>query len=281
VERVGLAAVIRRALGLAVLAVVLAACGAAPPARAHSRPKPVPTPSTGSAPDTAPSPPGTLRVLGLGDSVMAGTNCGCSGLVEEYAGALARRTGRPVHVDNLGANGAVTSDLLEDLDSDERTRSLAAQADVVVVTIGANDLIPQLQTWEESGCPARCFTTAANEVGRRLTRVLRALTAARGGSSDHVLVTDYWNVFRDGKVALEADGVAERDWSDRVTSAANTAICRAAQAAGATCVDLVAPFKGAGDRDPTPLLADDGDHPNAAGMKVIVDALMRATPADL
>jgi lysophospholipase L1-like esterase len=96
-----------------------------------------------------------------------------------------------------------------------------------------------------------------------------------------VLVTDYWNVFRDGQVALDSDGAAERDWSVRVTNAANAAICKAARIQGATCVDLVAPFKGSGDRDPTPLLADDGDHPNAAGMKVIVAALMKATPNDL
>lgn len=274
-----MAGVTGRAAGLLVMTVLLAGCAAHSETPAAPR-APVTSPS--ATPDTSPSTaPNALRVVGLGDSVMAGTNCGCSGLVEEYADALARRTGRPVHADNLGDDGAVTDDVLSDLTSDRRTRSLAARADVVVVTIGANDLIPQLQTWRASGCPRHCFRTAAREVGRNLSRVLGTLTAARGGRSDHVLVTDYWNVFRDGQVALDSDGRAERSWSVRVTAAANTAICRAAQAARAVCVDLVRPFKGSGDRDPTPLLADDGDHPNAAGMKAIVAALMRATPDDL
>jgi len=274
--------VIRRTGCLLATAALLAACGthggpaAGPRAPGTTEPvRPAPSPSTPAA------APRALRVIGLGDSVMAGTNCGCSGLVEEYAAALGRRTGRPVHVDNLGDNGAVTDDLLADLTSDQHTRSLASQADVVVVTIGANDLMPQLQTRRSSGCPRRCYRTAARDVGRNLSRVLRALRSARGGRTDHVLVTDYWNVFRDGQVALDSGGRAERDWSVRVTDATNAAICRAARSAGATCVDLLRPFKGSGGRDPTPLLAADGDHPNAAGVRVIVAALVKATPGDL
>lgn len=274
-----MAGVIGRAAGLLVATSLLAACGT------HGNPVAAPrSPAVSTSATPAPSAPTAapaLRVVGLGDSVMAGTNCGCDGLVEEYADALARRTHRAVHADNLGDDGAVTDDVLADLESDRRTRSTVARADVVVVTIGANDLIPQLQTWRSSGCPRHCFRTAARDVGRNLSRVLDALRAARAGRSDHVLVTDYWNVFRDGQVALDAEGRAERRWSVRVTAAANAAICRAARAAGATCVDLVKPFKGAGHRDPTRLLAEDGDHPNAAGMKAIVAALMRATPGDL
>ena len=274
-----MAGVTGRAAGLLVVTALLASCGTHSDRAAAPR-APVTAASATPDPSSSTAPP-ALRVVGLGDSVMAGTNCACSGLVEEYADVLARRTDRPVHADNLGDDGAVTDDVLTDLTSDRRTRSVAARADVVVVTIGANDLIPQLQTWRSSGCPRHCFRTAARDVGRNLSRVLRALRAARGGRSDHVLVTDYWNVFRDGQVALDSDGRAEHGWSVRVTAAANTAICRAARAAHAVCVDLVKPFKGSGDRDPTPLLADDGDHPNAAGMKAIVAALMKATPDDL
>jgi lysophospholipase L1-like esterase len=43
-------------------------------------------------------------------------------------------------------------------------------------------------------------------------------------------------------------------------------------------VDLVPVFKPGGS-DPTPLLADDGDHPNAAGVQATVRALLAATPA--
>jgi hypothetical protein len=52
---------------------------------------------------------------------------------------------------------------------------------------------------------------------------------------------------------------------------------RGPQNAGATCVDLYAPYKGDGSRNPTALLAGDGDHPNAAGNQLISSALMAAT----
>ncbi|MGY2875048.1 lysophospholipase L1-like esterase [Marmoricola sp. URHA0025 HA25] len=272
----------RRAACVLAAAAVLAACGThgAPAGALHAPATSAPARAE-SLQSSAATGTGALRVIGLGDSVMAGTNCGCSGLVDEYAAALGHRVHRPVHVDNLGDNGAVTDDLLTDLTSNPQTRSAAARADMVVVTIGANDLAPQLRARRSSGCPRTCFQVAAAAVGRNLSRVLRALQSARGGRTDHVLVTNYWNVFLDGQVALDAEGRAEHDWSVRVTDAANAAICRAARTSGARCVDLVRPFKGSGGRDPTPLLADDGDHPNAVGMKVIVAALMKATPGDL
>jgi lysophospholipase L1-like esterase len=265
-----------RAACLVVLTVLLAACGHAPSRAAGPAPA-----STTASPTAIPGSPRLppLRVLGLGDSVMAGTNCGCKGLVEEYGDALAAQTHRAVHVDNLGSNGAIASDVLHEL-SDPRTRALVVRADVVVLTVGANDLVPQLQAWRTSTCEDPCFRGPVREMGRTVDRVLHELEVARGGRNDHVLVTDYWNVFQDGRVALDTDGRAGVAWSSRVTAAANDAICRAARAQGAVCVDLLAPFKGSG-RDPTPLLADDGDHPNAAGVQVIVHALMRATPTDL
>lgn len=61
-----------------------------------------------------------------------------------------------------------------------------------------------------------------------------------------------------------------------MTKAANAAICSAAGTAGATCVDLYAPFKGDGDSDDTRLLASDGDHPDAAGAALIAEELLAA-----
>ena len=80
-----------------------------------------------------------------------------------------------------------------------------------------------------------------------------------------VLVDNYWNVFTDGAVARADGGQEQLDWSAEVTTAANRAIENAANNSGDLTVDLVKPFKNGGDEDPTPLLADDGDHPNAAG----------------
>jgi lysophospholipase L1-like esterase len=221
---------------------------------------------------------GTLRVVGLGDSVMTGAHCDCAGLAEEYAAALADRNSTHVSVQNLGTDGAVTGDLLEDIRSDATTRTAIGNADVVLVTIGANDLLPQLDQWRSGGCDQACFAGPAARMGQNLSAILAAVDGVRHGHRGTVLVTDYWNVFTDGDVARSTGGQAQVDWSADVTAAANQQICAAARAAHDTCVDLVPVFKPAG-ADPTSLLADDGDHPNNAGVQAIVRALLAVTPA--
>ena len=276
-----MATVTRAVAAVLLLGAVLSACSHSP-RTAASPPRPPEDSVTSSSPTPSPSPDlPPLRVVGLGDSVMAGTGCDCHDLLQQYADSLAARTRRTVRADNLGTDGAITDDLLEDLRTDARTRNLVAGADVVVVVVGANDLLPQLQAWRAGSCEHSCFGPPVRQMGDQLARVLAALGAARNGRTDHVLVTDYWNVFQDGQVALDADGQAGLDWSTEVTSAANAAICGAARSAQAACVDLVSPFKGPNGGDPTRLLADDGDHPNPAGTRVIVRALMGATPDDL
>ena len=70
--------------------------------------------------------------------------------------------------------------------------------------------------------------------------------------------------------------------TDRLTRAANALIATAARKDGAGYVDLYAAFKGEhAERDPTRLLAADGDHPNAAGHRVIAAALLSAGIAPL
>jgi lysophospholipase L1-like esterase len=66
-------------------------------------------------------------------------------------------------------------------------------------------------------------------------------------------------------------------WSRTVSRSANAAICAAARAGHATCVDTYRPFL-AGDGEPDEYLSDDGDHPNAAGVALIVRRLVAATP---
>jgi lysophospholipase L1-like esterase len=246
---------------------------------ATARGTPIRTPAGSSASPTtgARSSGRTLSVVGLGDSVMAGTNCDCDGLAEEYGKALQARDGNHVDVTNLGEGGQVTGDLLQNLQIDIPTRTTIAAADIVLVTIGANDLLPELDEWRSSGCDESCFAGPAAQMGRNLSEILDSINAVRSGHPGTVLVTDYWNVFTDGDVARSSGGQAQVDWSADVTAAANQQICAAARSAGDVCVDLVPVFKADGS-DPTPLLADDGDHPNAAGVQAIVSTLLADTP---
>ena len=241
------------------------------PSVATSTPTPPPT-------TTASVAPGSATVVGIGDSVTSATVCGCTGFVESYAANLPAADGGPAHAVNLGISGLTAAGLRALMTSPGPTATGVAQGDILLVTIGANDLTPLLSQWQASGCTSTCYSPAVEAVGSDLAAILIAAKDLRGHQPTRILVTDYWNVFADGDVARASDGPAYLRWSDELTRALNSTICTVAQDAGATCVDLYAPFKGDGSLNPTTLLAADGDHPNAAGNNLISAALMAATP---
>ena len=246
--------------------------------RKVSAPKSAPTTSaahTITTPRT--SPPGSAVVVGIGDSVTSAAVCGCTGFVESYAAHLPSAAGGPAKAENLGAGGLTAAGLRTLMTQPGPDPTGVAEADILLVTIGANDLTPLLSRWQSSGCSKACYSPAVDAVGADLSDILAAAKSLRGQRPTRVLVTDYWNVFADGDVARASDGPAYLRWSDELTRALNVSICNAARNAGATCVDLYAPFKGDGSKNPTALLADDGDHPNAAGNDVISSALLAAT----
>jgi lysophospholipase L1-like esterase len=218
-----------------------------------------------------------MTVVGLGDSVTAGSACDCADYVARYAAQIPAAAGGPAHAVNLGVGGLTSTQLLADVDGQGPLPQRVATADVVLVTIGANDLVPLQDTWARSGCPAACSSPAVQAVASNVTRIVARVKALRGRQPTRILVTDYWNVFEDGDVASAAHGASYLAWSDDLSRQLDTALCSAAEGAGATCVDLYAPFKGDGGHNPTALLADDGDHPNAAGHDLIAAALLRAS----
>jgi lysophospholipase L1-like esterase len=219
----------------------------------------------------------TVTVVGIGDSVTSAAVCECTGFVELVAAHLPAAAGGPAQVVNLGTSGLTAAGLDTSITTPGPTTSAVAQGDILLITIGANDLTPLLAQWASAGCPAACYAPAVDAVGSHLEAILAAAKELRGQLPTQVLVTDYWNVFADGDVALKANGTEYLRWSDELTRALNNRICLAAQHAGATCVDLYAPFKADGSRNPTAFLAGDGDHPNAAGHQLIASTILAMT----
>lgn len=284
----------RSGAAAAVLAVTLAlsAC-------AVSSPVPVPTPmspSTGvgaSSPDAAatneatlspspspsPSRPVTpLSAVGIGDSVMAGTHCDCPGPMAAYADLLARATGREVTPRGFGVNGATTSTVLTQLASDP-VRAAVARADVVVVIIGANDLAADERQFASGSCDAACYTPDVAAMGARLGRLLDRVASLTAGHHPPILVTGYWDLFAEAGLVRSGPDSDRLHWQEAITDAANAEIAHQARLRGDVYVDLVTPFRGPGGTDdPTGLLAGDGDHPNAAGVRALAKALVAAHP---
>ncbi len=214
-------------------------------------------------------------VVGLGDSVPAGTACTCTNYVTLVAQQLAARGDAPVPVTNLAADGETTSGLLGQLTQPATQRALAG-ARVAIVTIGANDFDPSDVAYDECRDPyaTACYGTDLGNLRARLAMILTSVRSAMPADGQ-VLVTGYWNVFLDGQVGA-AKGASYAANSNALTVQVNSVVSAAAAATGATYVDVYTPFKGSGSGDDTALLAADGDHPNAAGHQVIAAALLQA-----
>jgi lysophospholipase L1-like esterase len=126
-KRGPLAAGLRRLSVVGLLAVGLLSC-------AH------PSTSGGSTAASSPSPSLETRVVGLGDSVPAAAGCACTSFVELFGHDVGQHTGRSTRTDNYARDGLDTAGLLAQL-KDASVAQGVAHADLVTVTIGANDLV--------------------------------------------------------------------------------------------------------------------------------------------
>lgn len=261
-------------MALALLAVVVAAL-ALPFDSSAATPKrdTFAQPSPGPRPGPVPQSLGPLTsIRGLGDSVPAGGACACTTFVALLAQFEAKAEHRPIAVLNEATGGLTSANLLHQVLAEGLT---APDRSATVITIGANDFDSgRLST---PGCRAdndlACYERRLHALSQNLTSVLRALVRTR---QPHglILVTGYWNVFLDGDVGAARGPDYVRD-SDTLTRAVNTAVRQAAGANGGTYVDLYTPFKSRG-RGETELLAQDGDHPSAAGHALIAALLEQA-----
>ncbi|WP_405058998.1 SGNH/GDSL hydrolase family protein [Kribbella sp. NBC_01505] len=223
-------------------------------------------------------PAGNLSVLALGDSVTSGYHCYCDAFPAMYGDLLAARTGTPVTVHNFGVGGMDSGGLLDELDRSSSPMAQAAtDADYVLLTIGANDFAGHEDDVTNGRCTTECVTDEIAGLTQNLHDILERITELDTHRTPDILVTGYWNVFKDGQVARDEYPLPGVDATQALTAAANQVIADAARAAHATYVDLAAPFATA--PDVTDLLASDGDHPNATGHTLIADLLLKATPS--
>ena len=236
------------------------------------------TPRSGTpSSSTSTAPAGPLVVVGLGDSVPSATTCNCAGYVEQLGTRLGTATRRTPVVHNDAVGGWTTSDVERDLDSASTRRDLA-RADLVVVEVGANDF--DLNRVDDPTClPAassRCWTDTLKGLNDGLTRIVNGIKAIDTNPDLRVAVVGYWNVTVDGAVG-RAQGNAFVIGSDALTKVVNSVVDQVATATGAVYVDAYTPLKGPdGDRDPTDDLLEDGDHPNASGHTLLMEAVYEA-----
>ncbi len=231
--------------------------------------------SATSAPTPAAAP---LTVVGLGDSIESGYHCDCTNFVAEVAQRIGDAQGRPVKLANRAVPGAVTQDVLDQLTATE-TRQTVAASDLVIVEIGANDFAAGAADLYRPEClpdqGGTCFAATEASMRRNLDSIVAQVRGLQTRPGAQVVVLGYWNVFVDGAVG-RAQGDTYVAGADQVSQRVNRAAVEVAAQHGVVYADAYAPFKGDGSRDDTPLLADDGEHPDAAGHAALAEAVLGA-----
>ena len=218
----------------------------------------------------------THDVLALGDSVPSGRACDCDPFPQTYGSELSQRTGDRVTVDNRAVSGLDTTGLMDQLQTGD-TQDAVRRADIVLLTIGANDFGDHHDDVVSGTCAqgnSDCVDDELASLRSNLASVLDTIRTLRGVQPTEILVTGYWNVFEDGDVARQEFGSAGLQAAIQLTVRANSIIDAVATSAGARYVDLFKPFQEADDI--TSLIADDGDHPDAAGHDLIAQTLINA-----
>jgi lysophospholipase L1-like esterase len=108
-------------------------------------------PTSASVPDAAPivqekpdswASKSQIRIVALGDSLTSGTgDLSGKGYVGQTKDKLEKQLGKPVFVfNNFAIPGYRTQDVLKDLDVKKDISTALSQADVIMLTIGGNDL---------------------------------------------------------------------------------------------------------------------------------------------
>jgi WD40 repeat protein len=276
---------------LLVAAPILAACGEAPAsptpipagiATASAPPAAIPTLTMISGPELTVKAAGAIpwSLVVVGDSVPYNSpeDCpGCTGFVDRYATAVTKATGHPVKVQNLSQhNNLGTDGLLKELQSDTVRRNALAGGDIIIVSIGFNDIAwninddpcdgPTTDNPDWSKFNPTCAAAAAEIFRPKLESVYSQIAALRAGKPTIFRTYNRYNDWID--VNFPPEGVkATHD----LVEAWNAMACKAAQANGFTCADIYHAFNGSDG------IAPAGDlligHPSDKGNEVIARVL--------
>nr|WP_246314908.1 SGNH/GDSL hydrolase family protein [Kineococcus aurantiacus] len=200
------------------------------------------------------------RVVAFGDSVPDGARCACT----PFPALVAARLG--VGVEQLAEDGATSADTARTVGAH---LPALTRGDVVLLETGANDLAPLVDgAGDDAGDDAGVRAAA----GAAVARVAATVEALRATGA-RVVVLDYWAVGLDGDVAALRYTPRQRRLQGELTDAYDDRLA-CALAGRAVVVGLRPTFHaGAGA---TPLLAADGDHPDAAGHRAIAAAVLTA-----
>lgn len=218
------------------------------------------SPSQPANPSAPISTEGVQKVVALGDSLTRGAGDangqGYVGLVRQ---ALEKRNNQSITFTNLAINGQESPELIQQL-SQEQVKTLLKEADLILFTIGGNDLFKQtggLYMMEQEK-----LTAATEELTANYKEILQQIRSLNENAP--IVYTSLYNPFGN----TEAAGETIRpvlDWNHT-----------AAQIAADFAHVLVVPTFDLFQNKEDDYLYTDHFHPNAAGYARIAERILQA-----
>lgn len=220
------------------------------------------------------STPQEMSYVALGDSIPAGWGVGDENYVELFAEYLEQDLGGEVIVHNLGFPGQTTSELLNRLQTNAAWREAVADADVITVWTGWNDLGFPVSQYEKGICGGDenldCLREKVGQVNESIDATLDEILALNSSDDTRIMIAN--NVLGSRMVTDWNDN----GWFDVLQKEAYESwhdhLVQAAQERGNIVVDTYRGVNGpAGDQANEGVFLSDGLHFNAEGHKLLAD----------
>jgi lysophospholipase L1-like esterase len=236
----------RRLVPGLMLALLSAGCGGGsaasvtPLATATAATTPVET-SSAQANESSGS---SLTYVMFGDSWPYGAHCnGCRPFPGLLKDAYAAATGQAIDFRNDTTNGGTARELAAKMKSDKSIRDDIAAADIIVVSIGGNDLEAPFSAWTGGTCGGDdrldCFRDGANSLRAAYDGMLSEIDGLRGARPTAVRMVTTSNEFLADAGLIQAFGADfGKTGGVAITTMNRDVQCEVAEMHHAGCVDL-------------------------------------------
>ncbi|MFD2612101.1 GDSL-type esterase/lipase family protein [Paenibacillus gansuensis] len=225
-----------------------------------------------SVPVTVPDPEKEYRITALGDSLTKGTGDeGGKGYVGYVAEKLGKTTGRKVTVvSNMAVNGYVSEQLLSDLETKKGTAYAIRQANLILLTIGGNDLSQAALAQnggrnnlsEVSGIDPEKLEKQLKAPKENVKKILSLLSEINPEAK--VVYVGLYNPYYEADESRRSSVVIQK-WNGDVYETVN-----------ANPLMTLVPTQDLFEKKVTHYLAADQFHPNGAGYERIADRIVQA-----
>lgn len=165
--------------------------------------------------DTATHSEQEIRIAALGDSLTRGTGDGTGqGYVRRVLSTLEKSKEKPVTLlNNLAVNGLRADQLVERIEKDSAGYVLK-QANVILLTIGGNDLFQGAQSEQMSAKEMQLDTLVA-KVDAGIVHLKQVLTQLRKWNPDALIIyVGLYNPFSDLQAMREIGNAVVQKWND-------------------------------------------------------------------